>query len=102
MGLTTRCNASSNTTTSGADLGFLKDQNMMTLAGVAAGAATLGGTAIVGAVAAPGYALTGTILTGMAVGGGHLYKTTGSCFPFLGDKKDKDTTPVSTDTPVTA
>jgi hypothetical protein len=87
---------------SGADLGFLKDQNIMTLTGIAAGAATLGGVAIVGAIAAPGYALTGTILTGMAAGGGHLYKTTGSCFPFLGDKKDKDATPVVTDTPVTA
>ncbi len=73
---------------SGADLGILKDQNMMTIAGVALGATTLGASAIVGAVSAPGSALSGLIMTGMCLGGGHLKKTTGSYLPFLGDKQE--------------
>ena len=83
--------------TSGADLSFLKDQNMMTLAGVALGATTLGVTSIVGALTAPGSTLSGLFMTGMCLGGGHLKKTTGSYIPFLGDKQD-DVTP----TPLTA
>ena len=81
--------------TSGADLGFLKDQNVMTIAGVALGATTLGASAVVGAVSAPGSALSGVIMTGMCLGGGHLKKTTGSYLPFLGDKKDVTPTPLT-------
>tara|TARA_R110001592_G_scaffold253237_2_gene516141 strand:+ start:1336 stop:1638 length:303 start_codon:yes stop_codon:yes gene_type:complete len=83
---------------SGADFGFLKDQNVLTIAGVALGATTLGATAVIGAVSVPGSTLSGLIMTGMCLGGGHLKKTTGSCLPFLGDKKDVTPTLV---TPVT-
>ena len=80
-------------TDSGLDTSFLTNQNAMTITGVVLGAGTLGGSALVGAAMAPGYALSGVIATGMALGGGYLKETTGSCFPFLGDKKD-DTTVV--------
>lgn len=70
----------------------LTDQNIMTLAGIAAGAVTLGGGAFVAAAVAPGHVLSGSIVTAGLLTGGHLKKTTGSYLPFLGNKKDE--TPV--------
>lgn len=87
------------TLTSGAGLD-LTDQNIMTLAGVAAGAVTLGGGAFVAAAVAPGHILSGSIVTAGLLTGGHLKKTTGSYLPFLGNKKDE--TPVVEATTVTA
>ena len=97
MAQTIRSNSPSNTTTSGADLGFLTDQNIMTLTGIAVGAVTVGGAAFVAAAVVPGHVVGGTLATATLLTGGHFKKTTGSCFPFLGDKKDKDTP-----TPLTA
>ena len=88
---------SSCSTSSGVDTGFLTDQNIMTLAGVAAGAITLGGGAFVAAAVAPGHVLSGSVVTAGLLTGGHLKKTTGSYLPFLGDKKKEETPTVSND-----
>ena len=87
------------TLTSGAGLD-LTDQNIMTLAGIAAGAVTLGGGAFVAAAVVPGHVLSGSIVTAGLLTGGHLKKTTGSYLPFLGDKKVQ--TPVVEATAVAA
>jgi hypothetical protein len=91
---------SSCSTSSGVDTGFLTDQNIMTLAGVAAGAITLGGGAFVAAAVAPGHVLSGSVVTAGLLTGGHLKKTTGSYLPFLGNKKDEAPTPVTTEASV--
>jgi len=82
---------------SGAGLDFLSDQNALTLAGVALGCVTVGGSAFVAAAVAPGHVVGGSLATATCLVGGHVKKTTGSYLPFL----KKDETPVS-DTPVTA
>jgi len=90
---------SSNTATSGAGLGAVTNQNIMTLAGLTAGAMTAGGAAFVAAAVVPGHIVSGTIVTAGLLTGGHLKKTTGSYLPFLASKKDETPTPV---TPITA
>ena len=96
MALSITSNSYSNT--SGADGGFLTNQNIMTLAGLTAGAMTAGGAAFVAAAVVPGHIVSGTIVTAGLLTGGHLKKTTGSYLPFL-SKKDETPTPV---TPITA
>ena len=89
---------SSSNLSSGGGLDFLSDQNALTLAGVALGCVTVGGSAFVAAAVAPGHVVGGSLATATCLVGGHVKKTTGSYLPFL---KGKDETPVS-DTPVTA
>ncbi len=91
--------SSSVSATSGGGLDFLSDQNALTLAGVALGCVTVGGSAFVAAAVSPGHVVGGSLATATCLVGGHVKKTTGSYLPFL--KKDEDETPV-TDTPVTA
>ena len=102
MALTIR-SKSTNTATSGAALDSLTNQNMLTIAGMATGAITVGGAAFVAAAVVPGHVVGGTLVTATLLTGGHLKKTTGSYLPFL-DNKDKDETPtpVVADTPATA
>ena len=76
---------------------ILTEQNALTLAGVALGAITIGGSAFVAAAVAPGHVIGGSLATGTLLVGGHIKKTTGSYFPFL-DTKDDEVTP----TPITA
>ena len=93
MGLTIK-SQSSNTATSGAGLDALTNQNMLTLAGVAAGAVTGGGALFVATAVAPGHVIGGSIITSGLLASGHLKKTTGSYLPFLGNKED-DVTPTT-------
>jgi hypothetical protein len=77
---------------SGSELGFLKDQNILTLAGGAVAVMTAGGAAFVATAMAPSYVIGGSLAAGTLLTGGHLKKTTGSYLPFLGNKED-DVTP---------
>jgi len=81
-------------TSSGAGLD-LTDQNIMTMAGLAAGAITLGGGAFVAAAVAPGHVISGTIVTAGLLTGGHLKKTTGSYIGLSKNTKETEAAPAA-------
>ena len=73
----------------------LTDQNIMTMAGLAAGAITLGGGAFVAAAVAPGHIISGTLVTAGLLTGGHLKKTTGSYIGLSKDNKETEAAPAA-------